>query len=443
MASHVAASAFGHCLALVRDEETAARLAVVALRRGGPSLGAVLGHARHQALAVVGEAAPPAALAVSVGPSEVAWALAWTRPAIELALVDLGGRYRLGRAGLGLALRTTPSAAAARVAAVGRQWDAELDPALLAWMGPGECEELAAVLSGVSTGDPAALVDIAGEVAGHATTCPACADRLRAMPSVRHLLNSTPLPIPPAEVAAAANGSRLQPPVPPPPIDPGHRRPRVRTLAAAVVVLVVSGVTAIAVLATRDRSGETAALQALTRLPLDASSLQLAPADLEPSTGEVSLANDSSEAVSWEAAADAQWLAVSPASGRLEPGDQQVLLLQGSPPEGEVRASVRVTGDDGSTTVAAVAGTVERPPDLGAAADGCTVTADVEDEANVALTLHWRDAGGDHTAAMTEPVESKSSGGLPPATALTWWVSAIDGRGNQARTADVALPAGC
>ena len=443
MASHIAASAFGHCLALVREEEEATRLAVVAVRRGGPSLGAVLGHARHQAVAAA-EAAPDdeAALDPDAGPAEVAWALARTRPPLELALVDLGGRYRLGRAGLGIALRSTPAAAAARVAAVGRRWDAELDPALLAWSGPGECEDLAGILAGIDIA-PAGLLAVAGEVADHTDGCPACADRRRAMPSVRHLLAATPLPSPPVQVVAAASGSRLQPPVPPPPLEPGSRRRGLQPAAAAVAALVVAGLIGVAVLSAGDNGDAAASVQALTRLPLAAGSLQLAPSDLEPSAGEVSLANASGAPVSWEAAADAPWLAVSPDAGRLEPGTEQVLRLEGSPPEGDVRASLRVTGDDGSTAMAAVAGTVERPPDLGAVADGCTVTADVEDEGDVALTLHWRDAAGDHSASMSAPAEGKSTGGLPPATPLTWWVNAVDGRGNQARTADVQLSGGC
>ena len=77
MTSHVAASAFGHCLAMVRDEEEATRLAVAAVRKGGRALGAVLGHARHQALtALAAGGSAPLAIGPESGPTEVAWALA-------------------------------------------------------------------------------------------------------------------------------------------------------------------------------------------------------------------------------------------------------------------------------------------------------------------------------------------------------------------------------
>ncbi|MGI8683897.1 MAG: hypothetical protein ACR2MO_02135 [Acidimicrobiales bacterium] len=445
MASHVAASAFGHCLALVRDEEEATRLAVVAVRRGGRALGAVLGHARHQALAAVAAGrSAPVALGPDAGPAEVAWALAASRPPVELALVDLSGRYGLGRAALGLALRMTPSAAADRVAAVARSWDADLDPALLAWLGAGDCDGLAAVLAGRPTGDAGHLLAVVGDVTAHTAGCPACADRQRAMASVRLLVAVTPLPEPPLQVTVAASGSRLQPPVPPPPLQPGGRGRGLRRVGVAVVVVALAGAMALVTTAGGDDGSRRESLLALTRLPSEAGSLQLLPSEVAPADREVSLANRSGAAVAWEAAGDAPWLEVTPPSGRLEAGAQQVLVLRGSPPEGDVRASVRVTGDDGSATMAAVAGTVEHPPDLGATADGCRVTADVEDEGDVILTLHWRVIGTEATSSMSTPADAKSFASLPPAVApLTWWVSALDGRGNQARTPDVVVAAGC
>ena len=445
MASHVAASAFGHCLALVRDEGAATELAVVAVRRGGRALGTVLGHARHQALAAVAANPPaPVVLGPDAGPCDVAWALAATRPALEQALVDLSGRYGLGRAGLGLAMRMTPSAAAARVAAIGRAWDAALDPALLAWLGPGECDELAGALAGRPTDEAEGMLAVAGDVAAHTCGCPVCADRQRAMASVRLLLAGTPMPAPPLAVVVAASGSRLQPPVPPPALERGRRPTRVRALAALVMAVAVAGTAGLVTQARRTDDRRRDSLQALTKLPVDVGSLHLLPTTLAPAARQLSLANRSDVTVAWEAAADAPWLAVSPVSGRLMPGTEQVLRLRGSPPEGDVRASVRVTGDDGSAVIATVTGTVEHPPDLGAAADGCRVTADVEDEGEVALVLHWRVGTGPERTTAMRVVDAKASGTLPPAAApLTWWVSAVDGRGNQARTPDVAVPTGC
>lgn len=444
MASHVAASAFGHCLALVRDEEAATPLAVAAVRRGGRTLGAVLGHSRAQALAALAaQPAPPVTFGPDAGPGEVAWALAASRPPLELALVDVSARYGLSRAGLGIALLLTPSAAASRVAAVHRAWDAELDPALLAWQGPGDCEGLAEALAGraASVDD---LLALAPAVAGHTAECPACADRQRAMASVRMLLAGTPLPLPPLAVSVAASGSRLQPPVPPPALQPGRRRPGPLALAVAAAVLAVAGLAGLFTADRRHDDRRRQSLLALTKLPVDTGSLLLVPASLPPAAREVSLANGSGAEVTWEAAADAPWLEVSPAAGRLAPGDAQVLLLQGWPPEGDVRASVRVSGDDGSAAMATVSGTVEHPPDLGAAADGCVVTADVEDEGDVSLTLHWRVGAFEQTVPMSVPADAKSFGSLPSGGApVVWWVSAVDGRGNQARTPDVAVPTAC
>ncbi len=445
MASHVAASAFGHCLAMTRDEEVATRLAVVAVRTGGRTLGVVLGHARHQALAAVAaEQPPPAALRPGAGPADVAWALAATRPPLELALVDLSGRHGLGRAGLGIALRMTPSAAAERVAAVARSWDAELDPALLASLGPGDCEGMAGVLAGRPMAGADDLLAVAGDVADHTTGCPACADRQRAMASVRQLLAGTPLPEPPWQVAVAASGSRLQPPVPPPALQPGGRGRGLRRLGVTIVVVALGGAAALVTVAGGDDGGREKSLMALTRLPSDTGSLQLVPAEVPPAAGQVALTNRSGAAVAWEATGDAPWLEVTPPSGQLEPGAEQVLVLRGSPPEGDVLASVRVTGDDGSAAMTAVAGTVEHPPDLGATADGCRVTADVEDEGDVVLTLHWRVNGTEATGSMSAPVDAKSTATMPPALApVTWWVSAVDGRGNQARTPDVVVATPC
>lgn len=444
MASHVAASAFGHCRTMVRDDEVATRLAIVAAHRGGRALATVLGHARHQSLDHLGRhPPPPVVITPGSGPADVAWALATTRPALELAVVDLSGRHGLSRAGLGIALRLSPSAAAERVAAIGQTWDAELDPALLAWLGPGECDELAAVLDERSRDGAAELLELCGEVGAHTATCAMCADRQRAMASVRLLVVGAPLPPPPPTVVAAVSGSRLQPPIPPPALERHRDRLGLPAIAVVVAALVVAGMVMIVV---RDRADERvreASLQALTRLPLTAGSLQLVPATLGLPLGQVTLTNGSGAAVGWQATTDAPWLDVTPERGRLEPGGMQSLRLRGSPPEGEVRASLKVSGDDGSAAAAALAGTVERPPDLGASADGCRVTATAEDEGDVVVTLHWRSDDAERSTVMVRDDKGDVADLPMRAGPLTWWVSAVDGRGNQARTPDVALPAGC
>ena len=443
MASHVAASAYGHCLAMVRDEDVAAQLAAVAVRRGGRTLASVLGHARHQALAFVARTPPPP---VGVGPdagaADVAWSLAASRPPAELAMVDLAGRYRLGRSGLGLALGLSPTAAAAAVADVGRAWEEELDPALLAWLGPGECAGLATVLGDEPGTDAADLLGVAGAVADHTAECDACGDRRRAAASVRGLVAGTPLPEPPAVVAAAAARSRFQPGMPPPPLLSGRRRTATRVLAGVAAGVALAGI-AVALSWTGGSDDAPPSLAALGRMPAATGTLELLPTELELSAGEVSLLNTSADDVAWEARADAPWLQVDPPAGRLGGKRVQVLRLSGSPPEGELRTVVRVEGDDGSAAAVALTGTVEHPPDLGASADGCRVSAVVEDEAEVALTLHARDATGAESRLPMSLTDMEATADLPPGRPLTWWVSAVDGRGNQARTPDVTLPVGC
>jgi hypothetical protein len=443
MASHVAASAYGHCLVMVRDEEVAAQLAAVAVRRGGRTLASVLGHARHQVLAFVARTPPPPAeIGPGAGATEVAWALAASRPAAELAMVDLAGRHGLGRGGLGVALGLSPTAAAAAVADVARGWEEELDPALLAWLGPGECAGLAAVLDDASRTDAADLLAVAGAVADHTAECDACGDRRRAAASVRGLIAGTPLPEPPAAVVATAARNRFQPGVPPPPLLSGRRRTATRVLAGVAAAVALAG-TAVAVSWSGGSDDDPPPLAALGRMPAATGTLELLPTELELSAGEVSLLNTSSDDVAWEARADAPWLQVDPPGGRLGAKREQVLRLSGSPPEGEIRTVVRVEGDDGSAAAVALTGTVEHPPDLGASADGCRVSAVVEDEAEVALTLHARDAAGAESRLPMSLADMEATADLPPGRALTWWVSAVDGRGNQARTPDVALPLGC
>ncbi|HVM02441.1 MAG TPA: hypothetical protein VM263_07195 [Acidimicrobiales bacterium] len=443
MASHVAASAFGHCLAMVRDDEAAAQLAAVAVRRGGRSLAGVLGHARHQALGYVARTPPPPVpLGEGAGAEDVAWALAATRPPVELATVDLSSRHGLGRAGLGVAIGLPPALAAARVAAVAQAWDAELDPALLAWLGPGGCGRLGAVLGGRPRAGAADLLALVADVAHHAEECPACADRRRSAASVRLLVAGTPLPEPPPSVLAVAGRSRFQPGVPPPPLTGGRRRRGTGLLAGAAAVLAVAGMAAAATRGGGDGAAP-GALAGLARLPAAPGALELLPAELALPADQVSLLNVSGAEVAWEASADAPWLRVDPPRGRLGPRREQVLRLSGSPPEGEVRTTVRVEGDDGSAAAATLTGTVEHPPDLEASARGCVVTAVVEDEAEVALSLHVRDAAGTETRTPMALAETAAAGSLPPGRPLTWWVSAVDGRGNQARTPDVAVPGGC
>jgi hypothetical protein len=170
---------------------------------------------------------------------------------------------------------------------------------------------------------------------------------------------------------------------------------------------------------------------------------------LTPGTGHLAIANRSSKPVDWTAQSDMPWLSISPASGRLAPKGSTIVTVTElrTAPEGSVRAEIRVSAGDGSTAASEMVGDLERPPDVSASATGCTVTADAEDASDVtAVVLHWRvgATGLELTRAMAESDQGYVAplpGGPDP---LTWWVTAADGRGNEARTPDATLaPSTC
>ena len=165
--------AYGHCLAVLRTPVAAEEATAVGLRQGGRSLIGVLAHSRYQALhaAAQGTDRPSDASEADAAPADVsdlAWALAATRPALEVAVVDLDTRHGLRRVGLGRSLGLAPAAAADRATAIAAAWEAELDPALMAWMGPGDCEELGTILEDLGPESSVAdLLAVAGVVAEH------------------------------------------------------------------------------------------------------------------------------------------------------------------------------------------------------------------------------------------------------------------------------------
>src|SRR5205807_4694715 len=134
--------------------------------------------------------------------------LAFARPPAARAVVELGSRHGPDGAQLGRALGMSPARAAARATEVGAEWDAALDPVVLAFLGRGECPEF-------PDGDPLrdgldGLVGAGPAVAAHANSCELCGDRRRAMVSVRQLLAQRPLePAPPSVTAVVRSGPRL------------------------------------------------------------------------------------------------------------------------------------------------------------------------------------------------------------------------------------------
>jgi hypothetical protein len=474
--------AFAHACAVLGVGDAAVASAVTAVRRGGRSRWAVLGHARSEALERAGEATAPALdAAVPEDLTDLAAALAATRPALERVIVDLDGRHGLDRGGFARALGLPVAPASARAAAVYVEWQHHLDPVVLARLGPGGCEGLAAVLGtpppedaavddGDGDGDDGAdaiapadrpsggaatptlrdLVHLGPVVADHAGGCEACSDRLRAMVSVRTLLGQRPLERAPAEVRAAAAPSRLRRPALPPSLEPEpptRRWLRTGAIVAAAFVVAVGGGAAVAARDAADDGRASTQIEALTRLPAGGSALDVDRSSVEGTTPPpVTLSNVADRAVEWTATPDVAWLQVTPSTGTLGPGQRATLRLGVTPdaPEGAVHGAVRISGIEGSTAVVRLSTTVERPPEVGATAQACAIAATVEDEGEVrAVELHWRE----QTVERLVPLRADDAGGyagaLPPSESpMTWWVTASDARGNTGRTPDQHLTAG-
>jgi hypothetical protein len=434
----VADHAYSHCLAVLGDPAAAAEASAIAIRHGGRARWAVLAHARHEALERLSTAArTPDAGAELV---DVARWLAGSRPAEERSLLDLADRHDLDRGALGRVWGIPPADAAAQVATVTEAWGRELDPVVLAWLGPGECDDMAAILRA------AGVAEAGSAVVAHAATCDACGDRMRAMVSVRTLLGTAPLEAAPVAVASTSRRRRRRPlPVPAAP-----RRPSKRLWTAAAAAAVV-GVAAAVVFVTAGNDatdGAPGRLESLTALPSGESALVVQPNRVAAVAGSaaapVVLRNRSERPVSWTGAAP-EWVRVLPARGDLAPGEAARIRIDlgKAAPEGEIRTTITFSADDGSSAAVQFESTVERPPDIDASAQACEITAAVEDEADVtAVHLHWR-ASSEEAAPMIERDDVWT--GLLPSSAdgLAWWVTATDARGNAAATISTELAPLC
>src|SRR5688572_28475584 len=97
--------AYAHACAVLGPGDAAIEVAVTAVRRGGRSRWAVLGHAREGALARAGGVeGPDLDAAAPEDLTELAARLASTRPAIERVVADLESRHDLDLAGFARAL---------------------------------------------------------------------------------------------------------------------------------------------------------------------------------------------------------------------------------------------------------------------------------------------------------------------------------------------------
>lgn len=154
MATNAGDHAYGLCLAVLGDPAAAEECALEALTHGGGrSRVAALAHARYRALVAARDARRSSTGDANedltgIDLTELARLLSMTRPPVERAIADLQTRHGLDRAHFGRVLGMPPGTAATRAAVVARRWTAELDPALLAFLGPGECPELARILVG-------------------------------------------------------------------------------------------------------------------------------------------------------------------------------------------------------------------------------------------------------------------------------------------------------
>jgi hypothetical protein len=359
-----------------------------------------------------------------------------TRPAAERSVLAL--RARLDRGELGRALGLPAADAMERADAIGAAWDRDLDPQLLAQLGPGDCGALAALLTDLSAG-PTTLGDLAAAVpavAAHVDDCETCSDRRRAMVSVRTLFTQADTPPAPEEVREAFRRARRMRPAPaPPPIEAGHRRPAVIVAVVLVTLAVLAAGVGTAAAISRRHGGRARRVAALVKVPAGT------PLGLTVRGDVVEVINRSRRTVGWTATADAPWLMVRPGRGTLPAGATAALTARvlSSSPEGPIRTTITISGDDGSAAAAVYTTTVERPPDIAPAAAGCAITAQVDDASGVAdVTLRWTDAAGAERLTPMTSAGNVYRGALAPGTAVDWWIVARDTRGNEARSPEVA-----
>jgi len=375
-------------------------VAATALRRGAHSRTAVLAHARHLVLGRQEDVATTdLELPVPYDLRAVADALVGTRPPIERAVIDLQARHGLDANSFARTLGLPSGRAEQRAAAIATTWADELDPAMLAWLGPGSCDDLGAILaahhlwprsaefpivasvdstgpvpvlptgtdgaiaapapSGAAVVTIGSLLAVVPAVRAHIRECGTCTDRLRGLTPVRTLTSQVPLPVVPPAVATAARAARhrlptaLPPSIEPRRLDLGRLR---LPLGAALGVAAVALVAAAALSSLhRDPSKDdvrAARVQQLLEAPA-ASQLLATPSVLTPGTQSAQVANVGPQPVGWHATTTAPWLTVSPSQGRLRPTQSISLNVAADPGRASsaVDAQIVVVGDDGSRQV--------------------------------------------------------------------------------------------
>lgn len=393
-----AAIAYSHAHVITQNPTVAASIAAAALRRGAHSRLAVIAHARHQTLEHA-RRSPVATTDGVAGPDlrALATQLANTRPAIERVIVDLELRYSLDHSSFARVLGLTNARASARSNSIAQTWSDTLDPAVMAWLGPGSCEELASILTQtrlwprsseaqvvssidntgpiplLSTGtedalpEPksetpqtvsvvtiSALLDASPIVHEHAQNCDVCNERLRMLTSVRSMIGQTPIEEVPSPVVEAAKTAYRRIPTPLPPSIEPHRIDvsRLRIPAFAVAGIAVLALIGVLIVANRDDKPSQADRVAdlVNRAPQ--SNLLATPSVITSGTRIASLANNSTAAVTWNATADVSWIRFNPSNGVVQPNKTISIGITETVPTGDQSdATITITGNEGSKQI--------------------------------------------------------------------------------------------
>ncbi len=412
----------------------------------------------------------------------------------DRSVLDLHLRQGLQGQELAAALGVKEHHATVLLGRVRDHVDRSLGALLVARTGRRDCAELDELLVGW---DGSLSPLLRKRVARHIDNCDVCRERRRRMVSPAALLAGVPiLPAPGYlrdrvldDVALASSGHSDGQYV-------NTRVPHWAVLAAAAAVglLVVVGAaffafrpttdpvneTAVAALATPSAAataGATAAtpgsvLTGGSPAPSESETVATPAADpaaIELLTDTVDFGDSATEAIlqfrnsggqslSWSLSASS--VEASPTAGSLAPGETAELVLQldrAALPEGNFSDAVVISGA-GALEVPVIA-SVERAPTIGdptasrrfivfgSAAGRCgtaQVSATVDDESDVIVTLHWQTGGGTNELAMDDTAGRHTSTVGPVATPgggdIRWRVVATDNRGNTARSATQVLP---
>jgi type II secretory pathway pseudopilin PulG len=389
-----AAAAYSLSLTVLRHPPLAESVAVSALRKGARSRTGVLAHARFQSVRLANSMAQADPEVVAAEDArELAQQLAATRPPIERAIVDLELRFGLDTASFARCLGLPIQLAAGRARSIATTWSNELDPAVLAWLGPAACDELAAILTNAGVwphtvllpatgtdGESAEpiedkdahsiqiqdLLDVGPAVTEHAQHCHGCAERLKSMTPVRTLVGQQPPDTVPPAVAEAARSSYKRLPGPlPPSIEPRRlelQRLRSVAISAVVAVGLIGGLFGAMAVALNDDEETQADRVARLINAAPASRLLATPTIMNAEAGTAALANSGTESILWHATTSAQWLTVSPTSGRLAPAQSVSIAIdsEATPRSGAAEATIMFTGSDGSTQTIRFEGSNDR-----------------------------------------------------------------------------------